>query len=216
MKLTQKQETFTQFLFTGINQREAYQKAGYACNSSLVVIDSNASRLANSEKVLARLAELNTKAESASVMSVLERKQRLTEIARANLTQFMELGKDGSWVNLGPETPNPGAIQEIHSRTEYDKDTDTNTVYTSVKLHDPIRAIQELNKMEGNYAPVKTDLTSGGEPLKITPIYQIINIETQNVLTRIQNGERTDVEANNNLPTERGGLFKSTDKACGQ
>ena len=210
--LTVKQEKFCINYFKLGNASEAGKLAGYSPKS----IRNITSVLLTKTNIQERIAQLQEKAASAKIMDVIERKERLSEIARANLTQFMELGKDGSWVNLGPETPNPGAIQEIHSRTEYDKDTDTNTVYTSVKLHDPIRAIQELNKMEGNYAPVKTDLTSGGEPLKITPIYQIINIETQNVLTRIQNGERTDLAIDNNLPAERGSLFKSTDKACGQ
>lgn len=34
-------------------------------------------------------------------------------------------------------------------------------------------AIAELNKMDGDYAPIKSDITSGGENLK-TPIFNII------------------------------------------
>ena len=101
--------------------------------------------------IQARLQELRQKVEDASVMNVLERKQRLTEIARARLTDFMELGADGAWVNLGPEVPMTGAILAIHSRTAYDEDTALPTIYTSVKLHNPIQAIQELNKMDKIY-----------------------------------------------------------------
>lgn len=150
-KLTPKQERFCLNLFEGLSQREAYLKAGYSSNMLPATLDQNACRLAANSNVVARLAELRSKAESDKVMTVTERKERLSEIARANLTDFMELGKDGSWVNLGPETKRAGAIQEIHSRTEYDKDSDAPTVYTSVKLHDPIRAISELNKMEKVY-----------------------------------------------------------------
>lgn len=86
-------------------------------------------------------------------MGVVERKQRLSEIARAKLTDFMELGQDGSWVNIGPETKYGGAIQEIHSRTEYDENGSKPTVHTSVKLHDPAKAIDLLNKMDKIYSP---------------------------------------------------------------
>ncbi len=151
MKLTQKQERFTLNLFQGMNQRKAYVEAGYSCKMALATVDAAASRLAHNVKVLERLAELKQKAEDVSVMSVLERKQRLSEIGRAKLTDFMELGQDGSWVNIGTETPQGGAIQEIHSRTEYDDDGAHPTVHTSVKLHDPIKAIDLLNKMERVY-----------------------------------------------------------------
>ncbi|MFA5385739.1 MAG: terminase small subunit [Eubacteriales bacterium] len=156
LKLTQKQERFTRFLFDGLSQREAWIKAGYSSNYAPAIIDTHACVLAKSDKVKIRLAELNAEADNKSVMSVLERKQRLTEIARPRITDFMELGQDGSWVNIGPETPNSGAISEIHSRTEYDEDGAHPTVHTSVKLHNPVQAIQELNKMEKIYsdAPV--------------------------------------------------------------
>ena len=146
--LTVKQEKFCINYFKLGNASEAGKLAGYSPKGARV----RASNLLTKRNIQERIAQLQEKAASAKIMDVIERKERLSEIARANLTQFMELGKDGSWVNLGPETPNPGAIQEIHSRTEYDKDTDTNTVYTSVKLHDPIRAIDLLNKMEKIYS----------------------------------------------------------------
>ncbi len=152
MKLTVKQERFAQLVFEGYSQHEAYIKAGYSAKSPPAVIDVRASELASNSKVAVRIAALRKRAEDASVMSVLERKQRLSEIARAKLTDFMMLGEDGSWVNLGPETPNGGAIQEIASRTEYDAEGNHPTIHTKVKLHDPVKAIQELNKMEGVYS----------------------------------------------------------------
>lgn len=152
MKLTVKQERFAQYVFEGYSQHEAYIKAGYSKKMLPATIDRCAHDLVNNPKVSARIEALKKKAEDASVMSVLERKQRLSEIARAKLTDFMMLGEDGSWVNLGPETPNGGAIQEIASRTEYDEEGNHPTIHTKVKLHDPVKAIQELNKMEGVYS----------------------------------------------------------------
>ncbi len=156
--LTQKQQRFCLNLFRGMSQRKAYLNAGYSGKAIPSTLDHNACVLANNSKVLTRLEELRKKAEDASIMSVMERKQKLSTIARSKLTDFMELGQDGSWVNIGSETENGEAIQEIHSRTEYDENGSHPTVYTSVKLYDPMKAIDLLNKMDGAYAPEKSEV----------------------------------------------------------
>ena len=157
-KLTQKQEGFCLNYIKLQNATQAAIVAGYSKRTAQAISAENLSK----PLIAARISELRKKTEDATIMSVIERKQRLSEIARASLPDFMELGQDGSWVNIGPETAGKAAIQEIHSRTEYDKDTAAPTVYTSVKLHDPIKAIQELNKMGGNYP--KEDAT----PVNVT------------------------------------------------
>ncbi len=80
--LTQKQETFCLNLFKGMSQREAWIQAGYSSKYSPAVIDVNACRMANTNKIKLRLGELNQKTEDKSVATVLERKQKLTEIIR--------------------------------------------------------------------------------------------------------------------------------------
>lgn len=151
-RLTVKQEKFVLYLFKGMNQREAYVKAGYAFKSSLAVMDANASRLANSEKVLKRLIELRQKAEDASVASVIERKQILTEIARGRITDYQEAGADGSgYINIGKESPNTASIAGIESATKFDENGNTGTLFTKVRLHSPTQAIDLLNKMERIY-----------------------------------------------------------------
>jgi phage terminase small subunit len=147
MKLTQKQETFCLKYFELGNASEAARLALYSPKTAAVIGAENLLK----PNIQARIQELRKTAEDATVMNVLERKQRLTEIARAKLTDFMELGQDSAWVNIGPETKNGGAISEIHSRTEYDDDGAKPTVHTSVKLHNPIEAIKELNKMDKVY-----------------------------------------------------------------
>jgi len=180
-KLTQKQETFCLNIFQGMSQREAYLKAGYSANMALSVIDVKASQLASNGKVMVRIQGLRQKAEDDSVMNVLERKQRLTEISRAKLTDFMELGQDGSWVNIGKETPQCGAIQEIHSRTEYDDDGSKPTVHTSVKLHDPMKAIDLLNKMDKIYSDGYQDNRTVNKTFNIL----VIDQETKNLISQI-------------------------------
>lgn len=147
-RLTQKQETFCLKYFESGNASEAARLAKYSPKTSAVIGAENLSK----PNIQTRLQELRKRVEDDSVMDVLERKQRLTEIGRARLFDFMELGQDSSWLNIGSETPKSGAIQEIHSRTEYDKDGSKPTVHTSVKLHDPMKAIDLLNKMDKIYS----------------------------------------------------------------
>ena len=176
MNLTQKQENFTQNLFKGMYQRDAYIEA-YHPEYALSTIDANASRLANNEKVLARWEELRQKAEDESIASVMERKQILTEIARGDLLDYQEVGADGGYLSIGKESPNTRAISEITSRTEYDKDGTGAALVTKVKLHSPTQAIDLLNKMDKIYsdgATVNVDnrkveiLVSGKEAKMLT------------------------------------------------
>ena len=146
-KLTQKQETFCLKYFELGNATEAARLAKYSPKTAAVIATENLKK----PNIIARITELQLKAESVKIASVVERKQILTEILRAKLTDFMELGKDGSWVNIGPETKNSRAIKTIRSRTEYDENGDSPTIYTTVELTSPIEAIKELNKMERIY-----------------------------------------------------------------
>jgi phage terminase small subunit len=85
-KLTIKQEKFIDYLFAGLPQREAYIKAGYSNNSSLAVIDVRASELASSSKVSVRIAELKAAARSKLIADEIERKERLSQFIREDIT----------------------------------------------------------------------------------------------------------------------------------
>jgi phage terminase small subunit len=89
--LTDRQIKFTQNIFSGMTQSEAYIKAGYA-KSTAVTTSNNASRLAKKDIIVQYLIELRAKVETKKIMSVQERKERLSEIAGARLTDFQELG----------------------------------------------------------------------------------------------------------------------------
>ena len=145
----------------------------------------SASKWLRRPDVQARIAELRQKTEDATVMSILERKQRLTEIGRAKLTDFMELGADGTWCNIGPESKSAGAVQEITSRTEYDDDSATSIIHTKVKLHDPVKAIDLLNKMDKIYAD------NTGTQVNIdnrTLIVNVVNRETDAMVKLLEAG----------------------------
>lgn len=95
MNLTQKQETFALNLFKGMYQRDAYIDA-YKATYSMETVDANASRLAHNVKVLARLQELQEAIVDTTVMTVQERKERLSKIGNEEL-----LSSKGSIIRSG-------------------------------------------------------------------------------------------------------------------
>jgi phage terminase small subunit len=102
--------------------------------------------------VQARLQELRERVASSKIMDVTERKERLSEIARGNLTDYQEAGLDGSgYISITKDSPNTAAIAGIESATKFDENGNTGTLFTKVKLHNPVNAIAELNKMEHIY-----------------------------------------------------------------
>jgi acetylglutamate kinase len=101
-------------------------------------------------------------------MSVIERKQKLTELARANLIDFVD--KDG---NITIDAQNNGALQEVTvTELSRGKDDPIYTRNTKVKLHNPIHAIAELNKMEHIYELA--------EPSDVSIYNQTLNIGIYN------------------------------------
>jgi phage terminase small subunit len=175
------------------NATEAAIQAGYTPTSAAVIACNHLKK----DKILARLDQLRAEVKSKAIMSVQERQERLTEIARARLTDFMELGQDGSWVNLGPDVPMSAAIQEIRSRTEYDKDGSKPTVHTAVKLHSPLQAIDLLNKMDKIYSEAAANSFIQNNVNRTVNII-VANDRTKELIERA--GERTKLLADG-LPT---------------
>ncbi|KKN71483.1 hypothetical protein LCGC14_0420620 [marine sediment metagenome] len=147
--LTQKQETFCLEYFKTRDPDGSYILAGYSSKFA----DVNVHKLLKNTRVRQRLDELNQRAEDDAVAGVLERKKVLSEILRARMTDFIECGADGAWINIGLESTHSAALQEVTSRTEYDENGAHPTVITKLKLHDPVKSISELNKMGGDYPP---------------------------------------------------------------
>ncbi len=155
-------EAFAIRLFEGKSVTQSAKEAGYSPRNAASI----GSRLSRKVNIAARVTELQEAAASAKVMTVQERKERLSEIARAKYTDFSTAGPDGSWIDIGPDKPNSAAIKRVTSRTEYDKDGDHPSVIIAIELHPPVDAIKELNKMDGAYAPIKSEVTGkDGKPL---------------------------------------------------
>ena len=161
-------ERFALAYFAGKSATESARIAGISRRSAV--------RLAQNGAVLARIRELQEAAASDKIMSVVQRKERLSEIIRARLTDFVECGPDGARVNIGLESANSAAIQRLRSRTEYDDDGRTTAVVTSLRLHDPIKAMAELNKMEGAYASARI---AKGVAASMTPRLEVVVVSSE-------------------------------------
>lgn len=184
--LTQKQEAFCRLFFeNGNNATQAALAAGYSQKNARRIASENLTKLDISE----RIAAMRQMALDASIGTVQEREQRLTEIYRARLTDFMTAGADGSWIDIGPENPNAGAIQEITSKTEYDKDGSNPAVITKIKLHDPVKAIAEQNKMNHVYETNPT-VNVDNRKVEIT----VVSPEAKSLLDEVIEGAGTEKE----------------------
>jgi phage terminase small subunit len=174
-------EKFALALFDGKSATESARIAGYSDKN----VGLQGHRLSKNAQISARVAELHKQASSTRVASVEERKARLTEIIRARYPDYVECGADGSWVSIGPESPNPGAVAEIQSKTD-----DRGTVFTAVKLHDPVKAMAELNKMEGVYAPAQVAIS--GLERALPPVHvTVISPDAKTLVQQIMAGDRT-------------------------
>jgi hypothetical protein len=80
--LTARQLKFCLLIVEGATNAKAYEKAGYKCNSRMVT-EVNASRLLNSDKVQAKIAELRLPAARNAQMTVERLTARLLEIDKA-------------------------------------------------------------------------------------------------------------------------------------
>lgn len=82
--LTPKQEKFVQGIIKGMSQADAYRSAYSTKNTSDKTIWENASRLANDDKVKARIEELRGQISSESIMTAKRRLEWLTELINSD------------------------------------------------------------------------------------------------------------------------------------
>lgn len=161
MKLTQKQENFRNDVYSGMTQRDAYIKHYNTENMLSDTIDKAAYQLMNNPKIASSLQDMRLVAKGDAIASVQERQEILTEIVRGKLVDFID--KSG---NITLNAPNNGALQEVTVLELKGSSNESIIAETKkIKLHNPITAIAELNKMDGAYEPVKIDVTAGLEAL---------------------------------------------------
>jgi phage terminase small subunit len=173
----QRQEKFCLEYFKTGNVAASAVTAGY----SVKAVRAVSSRMLTFANVKARILELQKKAEDASIMTALERRQRLSEIGRGNLIDF--IGSDGDPLPLNRDIPNNRALTEYSIITTTTKSGNIMTT-RSVKLHNPVAAIQELNRMTGDYAPTKIEAT-GKDGAPLIPEINILLTKVIQVLLQI-------------------------------
>ena len=143
MRLTQKQINFALDVVKQIPAGKAYM-AHYKVRT-MAVADAAASRLLKTVRVQAYLKELRQKMEDESIADPIERKQILTQIVRAAIPDFVTEDK----ITVTAESPNVKAVAEITQREG--KHGLLPVVITNIKLHNPMQAIDLLNKMDKIY-----------------------------------------------------------------
>ena len=164
-----RRERFCLALVSGVSQTEAARQAGY----SSMRADSTGNRMMGFVDVKVRLRELRDILASEHIMSVAERKERLSEIGKAKL-------RDYRGDPFADSVPNPGALSEV----SYDPE-DPDAV-TKVKLHSPLLAIAELNKMERIYE-VGTTVNLNQSIVNV----QVVSPRAKELTEKILEGDRT-------------------------
>lgn len=123
--LTIKQEKFIQNIVNGMSQREAYKDA-YNAKYKDEVIDVRACELFKSSKVQVRYNELIKQLEDESIMSAKARMKWLTKIINGEI------------------------LEDIPIMTDIKEDK-VNTIKCPTKLDTKLKALDTLNKMDGQY-----------------------------------------------------------------
>lgn len=150
-------ERFAQAIFKGKTQHDAAIEAGYSPRTS----DLTAYRLIRKDKIIDRIQELHSMTASSLVMSQQEIEERLTEIGRARLVDFVdESGK------ITLKVANDGALREyVITDWRGGKEERAASRTTKIKLHNPMTAMDMLNKMRGAYPPANVLKLEPGEQL---------------------------------------------------
>jgi phage terminase small subunit len=170
-------EKFAQAWFSGKTLELAAIEAGYKPKWARSI----GSRLSTKVNIINRYKELQDAAADAKVMSVRERKERLSEIGRARVSDFVKCEKGKSQITVGLDSVSSAAIQEVVSEDiRIGKgDAAIPAIITRLKLRDPVQAITELNRMDGSHAPDKLDINVSLVPAINTMIVQVIQVFIQ-------------------------------------
>ena len=149
--------------FKGKTKQDAAIEAGYKVS----IARFTGYKLATYRHIQERLREMHELARSDAVMPVIERKERLSEIARARLSDFIEVKEDGSISKVNIKGAHSAALQEI-TVTEFvgGPEGRAKDRSTKVKLHDPVKSMAELSKLDGAYPPsnvLKLEVEPGDE-----------------------------------------------------
>lgn len=163
MSLTPNQEAFATGIASGMTQAESYRKAyPKSLKWAEKSVWERASRLAASDKVQSRVAELGQKAAAANEVTVERIVRELALIAFGNKRAVMKWGPGGLLLRESIELTDDEAAQV----SEVKETTSATGGSLSLKTHDKVKALELLGKHVGMFME-KVELTGkDGGPLQ--------------------------------------------------
>jgi phage terminase small subunit len=152
-----RKERFCRNVITGKHKTDvdAYISAGYSERNAR----KNATTLRKNKDVDNRIRFLQNREADKAIASAEERKKILTEIARGRLTNFVIADESGTHIRVDPESLDNRAVKGLKSRRVPGHGEDApDEVITEIQLADPVKAINELNRMDGSHSPKKLNI----------------------------------------------------------
>lgn len=191
-KLTDNQERFVQELIKGKSQREAYRNAyPKSINWTDNAVDSRASRLAKSDKVLTRYNELHDRlikeAEDECIVTAKEVLRELKRIGFADIKDFLSFRTEKTVVGYEKDSGEPifdyAPIIELIDSGNVDgkavQEVSLSAKGTfSFKLHDKMAALDKLGKHLGMFTDkveVKGNISNPFERLTTDELKKLID-----------------------------------------
>jgi len=155
IELNSRQRQFAVNYASGMTQEQAYITAGYspveARSNAATLFSTNQSVKGYYDQICRRREDAALQTQLHEIMQPHEVKARLSELARANLVDFID--GDGK-VKLSRDTPHHSAAKKYYRKSRIDRNG--NPIETSeIALVDQIEALRELAKIHGLYAPSK-------------------------------------------------------------
>ena len=197
LEMNSRQKQFATNYASGMTQVQAYILAGYsdveARSNAATLFSTNKSVRDYYNRIIKRKEDLQLAKLTEIVMGPHEVKARLSELARANLVDFLD--KDGK-PRLSRDIPHHSAAKKYYRKTRTDRNG--NPVETSeIALVDQVEALRELAKIHGMYAPSR-HLVAGKHRVVIEYAKKPIVEEEEGTITAgtgANNGEREESDA---------------------
>lgn len=178
MTLSNKRQVFVDEYLKDLNATQAAIRAGYSPVSAKVT----GSRLLTDANISGAIKErLATR-----IMPAEEVLTRLTDIARGDIAELMEITTSGFTLQLMIEkdgefiiNPKTKLIKKIKQKVttflaKKESDEDREIIETEIELYSAHEALRDLGKYHGLFVD-RTDLTSNGQPLKFVEVIRTVD-----------------------------------------
>lgn len=145
MSLNPKQSAFVTEYLKDFNASKAAERAGYSKKTARSI----GQKLLTKVDIQAEIARLQLEARSTAIMEYEEMCERLTRMARRNILDFM---RPRGGIDL---TKADAAVIQSIEQVQVNK----RTKITKIRLIDPLKAMEQLAKLKGYYAPEQVSVT---------------------------------------------------------